>query len=72
MGNLLVNLMRVGHANERLMEPQPLSCVIRRGTIQLEEAITQGCILVYPLERTNVNCKRILALVGQDFDGFSI
>lgn len=30
--------------------------------MQLEEAITQGCILVCPLERTNMNCKRIIAL----------
>lgn len=29
--------------------------------MQLEEAITQGCILVCTLERTNMNRKRIIA-----------
>lgn len=64
MEDLLFNHMMAGHANKFIDHRPPPNLVLchQKGNImQLEEAITQGCTLVCTLERTNMNCKRIIA-----------
>lgn len=67
MEDLLFNLMMAGHANKKFIDPNLVLCHQKGNIMQLEEAITQGCILVCPLERTNMNCKKIIPLVGHCF-----